>query len=96
MKGAAMETGDGAGGAEKPAVRRPGKPAKATAGKGDGRKKMTLILAADTAERITVHAHRMGMTKAALVDKLVSEHLRRYVVSDREKKGETGPAATAA
>ena len=45
--------------------------------------KATVHLSAEASQRLTVHAAMMGMDRSALVEKMISDHLRRYVVSDR-------------
>ena len=45
--------------------------------------KATLHLSVEASQRLTVHAAMMGMDRSELVEKLIHEHLRRFVVSDR-------------
>ena len=53
--------------------------------------KATIHLSVEASQRLTVHAAMMGMDRSALVEKLISDHLRRYVVADRGKAdGTTG------
>ncbi len=45
--------------------------------------KATIHLSVEASQRLTVHAAMTGMDRSALVEKLINDHLRRYVVSDR-------------
>ena len=45
--------------------------------------KATVHLSVEASQRLTVHATMMGMDRSELVEKLINDHLRRYVVSDR-------------
>ncbi len=45
--------------------------------------KCTIHLSVEASQRLDIHATMMGLDRSALVEKLVNEHLRRYVVSDR-------------
>ena len=45
--------------------------------------KSTIHLSVEASQRLDIHATMMGMDRSALVEKLINEHLRRYVVSDR-------------
>ena len=45
--------------------------------------KATIHLSVEASQRLTVHAAMMGMDRSALVEKLINDHLRRYMVSDR-------------
>lgn len=45
--------------------------------------KATIHLTVETSQRLDIHATMMGMDRSALVEKLINENLRRYVVSDR-------------
>lgn len=53
--------------------------------------KATIHLSVEASQRLTVHAAMMGMDRSELVEKLISDHLRRFVVSDR---GGAGDAAS--
>lgn len=48
-----------------------------------GRSKRSVMLSDDAWERLSVHAIRERTDNSALVEMLVSTHLRRYVVQDR-------------
>jgi hypothetical protein len=49
-----------------------------------GRKvKSTIHLSVEASQRLDIHATMMGLDRSALVEKLINDHLRRYVVSDR-------------
>lgn len=45
--------------------------------------KCTIHLSVEASQRLDIHATMMGFDRSALVEKLISESLRRYVVSDR-------------
>lgn len=52
--------------------------------------KSTIHLSVEASQRLDIHATMMGFDRSALVEKLINDHLRRYVVSDRG-----GPEAAA-
>ena len=45
--------------------------------------KCTIHLSVEASQRLDIHATMMGFDRSALVEKLINDHLRRYVVSDR-------------
>ena len=45
--------------------------------------KSTIHLTVEASQRLDIHATMMGMDRSALVEKLINENLRRFVVSDR-------------
>ena len=45
--------------------------------------KATIHLSLEASQRLTVHAAMLGMDRSALVEQLIKENLRRFVVSDR-------------
>ncbi len=45
--------------------------------------KSTIHLTVEASQRLDIHATMMALDRSALVEKLINEHLRRYVVSDR-------------
>ena len=45
--------------------------------------KATIHLSVEASQRLTIHAAMMGMDRSELMEKLISDHLRRFVVSDR-------------
>ena len=53
--------------------------------------KSTIHLSVEASQRLDIHATMMGFDRSALVEKLINEHLRRYVVSDR--RGSAGLAS---
>jgi hypothetical protein len=53
--------------------------------------KSTIHLSVEASQRLDIHATMMGLDRSALVEKLINDHLRRYVVSDR---GRTEDAAS--
>jgi hypothetical protein len=57
--------------------------AKAAARPAASKVKVTIHLSVEASQRLTVHAAMMGMDRSALVEKLINDHLRRYVVADR-------------
>jgi hypothetical protein len=57
--------------------------AKAGAGQGAGKVKATIHLSGEADKRLSVHATMLEMDRSELVEKLINDHLRRYVVSDR-------------
>jgi hypothetical protein len=59
------------------------KEAKASARPSVLKVKSTIHLTPEASQRLDIHVTMMGARRSALVEKLVNEHLRRYVVSDR-------------
>lgn len=53
------------------------------------RVKMGFVLSEEAAQRIVIHAGMMKITNSELVEQLAMEHLRRFVVSDRQRPSET-------
>jgi hypothetical protein len=53
--------------------------------------KSTIHLSSEASIRLDIHATMMGLDRSALVEKLINDHLRRYVVSDRG--GAANPAS---
>jgi hypothetical protein len=49
--------------------------------------KCTIHLSVEASQRLDIHATMMGLDRSALVERLIHEHLRRYVVSDRGGDG---------
>jgi len=45
--------------------------------------KSTIHLSVEASQRLDIHATMMSLDRSALVEKLISDNLRRYVVSDR-------------
>jgi hypothetical protein len=45
--------------------------------------KSTIHLSVEASQRLDIHATMLGFDRSALVEKLINDHLRRYVVSDR-------------
>ena len=73
--------------------KRPG--AKAATRQAAAKVKATIHLSVEASQRLTVHAAMMGMDRSELVEKLIGDHLRRFVVSDRGGAGDAA-ADTAA
>ena len=57
--------------------------AKAPARQGSGKVKTTIHLSSEADQRLSIHATMTGMDRSELVESLISQHLRRFVVSDR-------------
>jgi hypothetical protein len=47
--------------------------------------KCTLVLSVEASQRLSIHSAMCGEDRSTLVDRLIKENLRRYVVSDRAK-----------
>mgnify|MGYP001066923251 CR=1 FL=1 len=65
-----------------------GKPRKRSAVKAAGRQsgekvKATIHLSLEASQRLAVHAAMTGMDRSELVEQLIRENLKRFVVSDR-------------
>lgn len=45
--------------------------------------KCTIHLSLEASQRLDIHATMMGFDRSALVEKLITDQLRRFVVSDR-------------
>jgi hypothetical protein len=78
-----------------------GKPRKRSAarvatGQVAGKVKATIHLSIEADKRLSVHATMMDMDRSELVEKLINDHLRRYVVSDRGHGGEAASGDVAA
>jgi hypothetical protein len=68
--------------------------AKAASGQVTAKVKATIHLSVEADQRLSVHATMMKLDRSELVEKLINDHLRRYVVSDRGGEGAvTGEAA---
>jgi hypothetical protein len=60
------------------------RPAAKAAGEQQARKvKSTIHISREADQRLDIHCTMMGFDRSALVEKLIHDHLRRYVVSDR-------------
>ena len=57
--------------------------------------KATIHLSVEASQRLDIHATMMGFDRSALVEKLINDHLRRYVVSDRGGDGNASGEAVA-
>ena len=80
-----------------------GKPRRRSGGKASGRQsgekvKATIHLTLEASQRLTVHAAMLGMDRSELVEQLIRDHLKRFVVSDRGGGASEGspPESTAA
>lgn len=56
---------------------------KATIRPASSKVKATIHLSVEADQRLNIHCAMMSMDRSELVEKLINEHLRRYVVSDR-------------
>jgi hypothetical protein len=45
--------------------------------------KCTIHLSVEASQRLDIHATMMGMDRSSLVEQLIRDHLRRFIVSDR-------------
>jgi hypothetical protein len=54
--------------------------------------KCTIHLSTEASQRLDIHATMMGFDRSALMEKLINDHLRRYVVSDRGGDAASGEA----
>jgi hypothetical protein len=57
--------------------------ARTTSPLGGKRVKCTISLSAQASQRLGVHASMTGQDRSEVVEKLINENLRRFVVSDR-------------
>lgn len=57
--------------------------AKAATRQAASKVKATIHLSVEASQRLTVHAAMMAMDRSELVESLINQHLRRFVVSDR-------------
>lgn len=57
--------------------------------------KCTIHLSVEASQRLDIHATMMALDRSALVEKLINENLRRYVVSDRGGDGAASGEAMA-
>lgn len=54
------------------------------------KQKLTLYVSAENAKRLGVHATMLGTDRSALFEQLITENLKRFVVSDRAKPDDEG------
>ena len=78
-----------------------GKPRKRQAAKAAGRQggekvKATIHLTLEASQRLTVHAAMMGLDRSELVEQLIRDHLKRFVVSDRGGGSSEGSSSESA
>jgi hypothetical protein len=90
MDGEILEGEDSKRRGSKTAKRPGGKPAARQASE---RVKATIHISREASIRLTVHAEMMGLDRSALVEKLIHDHLRRYVISDRGGEAAAEPSA---
>ena len=70
------------------AGQQPGRPRKRLAAKAAERLsvtkvKSTIHISVEASQRLDIHATMMGLDRSALVERLITDHLRRWIVSDR-------------
>ena len=58
--------------------------------------KSTIHLSLEASQRLDIHATMMGLDRSALVERLINDHLRRYVVSDRSRAGDAASGESGA
>lgn len=58
--------------------------------------KSTIHLTLEASQRLDIHCTMMGLDRSALVEKLITDHLRRWVVSDRGGAGDAASGEAAA
>ncbi len=58
----------------------------------DAKVKATIHLSSEASQRLSVHATMMNMDRSELVEQLIRDHLKRFVVSDRGGASE-GPSS---
>jgi len=56
--------------------------------------KSTIHLSVEASQRLTVHAAMLGLDRSELMEQLIRDHLKRFVVSDRGG-GSTGETVEA-
>ena len=71
--------------------KRPG--TKVASGQGTVKVKATIHLSSEADKRLSVHATMMEMDRSELVELLIIQHLKRWVVSDRGGEVASGEAA---
>ena len=69
---------------------------KAATGQVAAKVKATIHISVEADKRLSVHATMMDMDRSELIEKLINENLRRYVVSDRGHGGEIAGGDAAA
>jgi hypothetical protein len=67
--------------------------AKAATGRAASKVKCTIHLSVEASQRLDIHATMSGMDRSGLVESLINQHCRRWVVSDRGGEGTGGEAA---
>ena len=63
---------------KRPAVKTSGRP-------GAPKQKLTLYVSVEAAQRLAVHATMTGSDRSAVIEAMIREQLRRFVVADRAK-----------
>ena len=67
--------------------------AKAAARPAARKVKSTIHLSLEASQRLDIHCTMMGFDRSGMVEKLITDHLRRYVVSDRGGGSNADPDA---
>jgi hypothetical protein len=67
--------------------------AKAASGQKPKKLKATIHITAEADQRLSIHATMMKMDRSELVEFLIENHLKRYVVQDRGGEVASGDAA---
>lgn len=67
--------------------------AKAPGGRAVSKVKSTIHLSVEASQRLDIHATMSGMDRSELVEALINQHCRRWVVSDRGGEGNGGDVA---
>jgi hypothetical protein len=52
------------------------------------KQKLTLYVSVESAQRLAVHATMTGSDRSAVVEAMIREQLRRFIVSDRAKSAD--------
>lgn len=58
--------------------------------------KATIHLSLEASQRLTVHAAMLGLDRSALVEQLIRDNLKRFVVSDRGGQSDASEAQAVA
>jgi len=57
--------------------------------------KATIHLTVEASQRLSVHAAMLGVDRSELVEQLIRDGLKRFVVSDRSRAGDEGTGEAA-
>lgn len=83
---------------QEPASAKPRRRAAVKAAKNQSGEKVkaTIHLSVEASQRLTVHAAMLGLDRSALVEQLIRDHLKRFVVSDRGGAADSADGLAAA